>query len=474
MNYEVEGQMTIFDLDSQYGKMCQVPSPQTTERISESSLRNWQESKIAKYQYLDLRQVNGNKPERWLVMDGQLHGEHLMLNFGESPKEERESSLSQILEMNVPERYYLSPIACQGILRRASKRGKALPPILKEALEAQAKYPIPYKSEVDAKGGGKGPLVQVDKSATLTVAQTQTLFQPVVFNGVSVTSPQNIQHQQPGDACYTLTTDSRNYLVQAETEKLYDMSHANDVIRECDVCPTLQHRMGTGGNQIPLHMDAMNWDGSKVCPTLTKSNAGGNQRMPDKDNFNCILEPKIFRPVEYADKCGTLCARDYKGIGNEYVNENICVVETDRIRYIVRRLTPTECGRLQGMPDGWTSLHHIEDMSDEDYEFWLDAHRVYADINGKSYKQKTKKQMIDWYNELETDGAKYKAYGNGMALPCVLVPVSGVSKHGAKTMASLFDGIGGFPLAGLMNGIKTLWTSEIELFPIAVTKERFE
>ena len=81
--------------------------------------------------------------------------------------------------------------------------------------------------------------------------------------------------------------------------------------------------------------------------------------------------------------------------------------------------------------------------------------------------------MISWYNKLQIDGSEYKAYGNGMALPCVRVPINGIAKHGAKTMASLFDGIGGFPLAGLIDGIKTLWTSEIELFPIAVTIERF-
>ncbi len=125
------------------------------------------------------------------------------------------------------------------------------------------------------------------------------------------------------------------------------------------------------------------------------------------------------------------------------------------------------------MPDLWCRLSQIDDISDEDYEFWKQAHKTYAEINGKNYKEKTKQQMIAWYNKLQIDGAEYKAYGNGMALPCVRVPIHGIAQHGAKTMASLFDGIGGFPLAGLIDGIKTLWTSEIELFPIAVTIERF-
>ena len=182
---------------------------------------------------------------------------------------------------------------------------------------------------------------------------------------------------------------------------------------------------------------------------------------------------KMPQAVCYQEKVGSLCARDCKGIGSQYVDENKCIVEKRYWKYIVRRLTPTECARLQSMPDLWCRLSQIDDMSDEDYEFWKLAHKTHAEINGKSYKEKTKKQMIAWYNKLQIDGAEYKAYGNGMALPCVRVPIHGIAKHGAKTMASLFDGIGGFPLAGLIDGIQTLWTSEIELFPIAVTMERF-
>ena len=68
-----------------------------------------------------------------------LHGGPLTVNTGESPREERESTLSQILEENVPRKYYLTPKACLGILRRASIRGKVLPEILKKALERQSK-----------------------------------------------------------------------------------------------------------------------------------------------------------------------------------------------------------------------------------------------------------------------------------------------------------------------------------------------
>jgi site-specific DNA-cytosine methylase len=142
-------------------------------------------------------------------------------------------------------------------------------------------------------------------------------------------------------------------------------------------------------------------------------------------------------------------------------------------RYIVRRLTPTECARLQGFPDWWASLPVIEDMTDEAFDFWQEVRRTYAEINGKQYKPQTKKQMLRWYNKLRTDSAEYKMWGNGVALPVVRIPLHGMAELGAKTMGSLFDGSGGFPLAGLLDGITTLWASEIEPYPIAVTEWNF-
>jgi len=182
-------------------------------------------------------------------------------------------------------------------------------------------------------------------------------------------------------------------------------------------------------------------------------------------------------PVALHDPSCAIDASYYKGPGERNGIERNIVAQPvcfENVKYIVRRLTPTECARLQGMPDLWCRLSQIEDMSDEDYEFWKQAHKTYAEVNGKKYKEKTKEQMVKWYNGLQADSSEYKAYGNGMALPCVRVPIHGIAQKGAKTMASLFDGIGGFPLAGLIDGIQTLWTSEIELFPIAVTMERFK
>ena len=224
------------------------------------------------------------------------------------------------------------------------------------------------------------------------------------------------------------------------------------------------------------------WDGGQVAGTLTANNASGCQRMPDKDNFNCVIQSafdvgdkRTTECVLYQDTVGALCARDYKGVGSQYVDEDKCVVaavdcrnctensdingtlqshmsggsslnlnNVVRVKYIVRRLTPLECERLQGFPDGWTDIGE-----------WTDS-------KGKVHKT--------------SDAARYKALGNSIALPpwkWILKRLCACYERDA-TLASLFDGIGGFPLIWeQLNGKGTcLWASEIEEFPIAVTKKR--
>lgn len=159
-------------------------------------------------------------------------------------------------------------------------------------------------------------------------------------------------------------------------------------------------------------MEWMNWDGAQTAPTLTQRNCGGGQRMPDKDNLNSV---------------------------------------TNRI--VVRRLTVTECERLQGYPDGWTLIGEVGEHGEH----------YYTDTTGKRRKV--------------TDSARYKALGNSICLPFWFWLIKRISAQYARTptMCSLFDGIGGFPLCWeRVNGKGTaLWASEIEEFPIAVTKEHF-
>ena len=114
-----------------------------------------------------------------------------------------------------------------------------------------------------------------------------------------------------------------------------------------------------------------------------------------------------------------------KATGGNYGggSENIVVKN-----YIVRRLTPTECARLQGFPDWWGYLDKKESFTDEEYKFWLEVRNTYARINNKAVKDYTKAQMLSWYNKLHSDSAEYKMWGNGIALPNALYVMQGIAE----------------------------------------------
>ena len=181
---------------------------------------------------------------------------------------------------------------------------------------------------------------------------------------------------------------------------------------------------------------------------LTKSNAGGQQRMPDNNNFNAVI---VLDRASFNQ--GKNAQYDFEvsesGINSSLVARGpsaVCSKEkSERERYIVRRLTPLECERLQGFPDFWTDIGE-----------WTDS-------KGKLHKE-------------SSDSARYAALGNSIALPSWFYVLSKLSEFcEEKTMASLFDGIGAFPLIWeTLNGKGScLWASEIEEFPIAVTKHHF-
>ncbi len=347
---------------------------------------------------------------------------------------------------------------------------------------------VPYTLQIRSgcEGGGKGPLIQTDKSACLTAAQTQTLFQPICIQGSMIGRKDGNGPQGNGinvDKSFTLNTIDRHavaYGICSYASNSMKSDNPHSGIYEATSARTLDLNGGNpacnqGGICIcePIVAEPKGYAMQAIGEYADVDCASSLKQRDYKDATDLIVEKTTYLikdegSMDFAEEVAAMLkARDYK------MPQAVCYEDDFFVKYIVRRLTPTECARLQGMPDLWCRLSQIEEMTDEDYEFWKQAHKTYAEINGKAYKEKSKEQMIAWYNKLQVDSSEYKAYGNGMALPCVRVPIHGIAQHGAKTMASLFDGIGGFPLAGLIDGIKTLWTSEIELFPIAVTMERF-
>lgn len=152
-------------------------------------------------------------------------------------------------------------------------------------------------------------------------------------------------------------------------------------------------------------------------------------------------------------------------------------------KYIVRRLMPVECGRLQGFPDGWGKIEQLApDMPEETAAFWRRVYETDCTIKGKkpqkSILEKPDK-LAAWHNGLHTDSAEYKMWGNGMALPNALFFVqravarvaidTGKGEANVK-LGSMFDGSGTMPLCAAMCGAQPVWASEVEPYPIAVTK----
>lgn len=240
--------------------------------------------------------------------------------------------------------------------------------------EENAAFAVRIRGGCD--GGGKGALVQVERSGALGTSNDQTIFSAVGFKAGQGAKAGGIGYEEEIAPTLSAAPSGTN---QTPAVVVLDMAHANDVIRVGgEVVPSLQARMGTGGNQVPL-----------------------------------CYAPKTARAL--------------------------------RTQMDVRRLTPLECERLQGYPDGWTDIGE-----------WTDE-------NGRRHRP--------------ADAPRYKALGNSIALPFWEWMLWRMAQYLPEraTLGSLFDGIGGFPLCWeRIHGKGTArWASEIEQFPIAVTKMRF-
>lgn len=135
MTEPMEGQVSIFDLGLPFGKTCQAHTAATEDAISKPSSKPCAKSQTQQFLFLSLKKGNGLTQDALWETVSALPGEPMTLNIGPGPHSgENASTLSQILEANAPEKFYLSARACQGILNRAERRGKELPKILKEAL----------------------------------------------------------------------------------------------------------------------------------------------------------------------------------------------------------------------------------------------------------------------------------------------------------------------------------------------------
>lgn len=153
----------------------------------------------------------------------------------------------------------------------------------------------------------------------------------------------------------------------------------------------------------------------EVEPTIVAAGASGVAHpiyCTSKSSFHTIAEENL---------AGTLVATDYKD--PPIVNES---------RYIVRRLTPTECARLQGFPDWWCDGLETENPTNEDISRWREIFETHADAMGKKTKPKSDNQIRKWLQSPHSDSAEYKMWGNGVALPNVVFVLSGIAYYAQK------------------------------------------
>lgn len=290
-------------------------------------------------------------------------------------------------------------------------------------------------------------------------------------------------------------------------------NHPNDSrvnIDESGKCQTLTSRMGTGGGNVPMVMEAFcksgrpqsaehatTWKHGDVANTLNtfdtgearanelvveavpihdqatrhtgkrgaKTDGKGNglgighpgnpmNTLTSGDRHAVAYSMETFHCVSCKEKTTTLKARDYKdpnvvcyGLDRASFNQGanaqfgFSVLPEHQptltakgpgavcSRYIVRRLTPTECARLQGFPDTWGHPPQKDSLTDEEYAFWQKVRNTHATINGRAAKEYTEAQILSWYNKLHTDSSEYKMWGNGIALPNALYVMQGIAEQ---------------------------------------------
>lgn len=265
-------------------------------------------------------------------------------------------------------------------------------PTLRAEAHGNAPYVINKKTLVyDTRGNGAGetvPTITGDHNNRIT-DYTALCCEAVVYDGANITSPLNKTNPQAGDPCHTISTDSRNCIVHC-----------------------LQ------GNGID-RADTAGCNGKGVCEDKCYT-------LNTIDRHAVCFPQQAYNKFIQEDIEATL-----KASGGTYGggSENLVAEQSfSPIRYIVRRLTPTECARLQGFPDWWGEIPKKDNLTDDEYVFWLNARNTYAKINNKTTKEYSKEQMLSWYNKLHSDSSEYKMWGNGIALPNALYVMQGIAE----------------------------------------------
>ena len=353
--------------------------------------------------------------------------------------------------------------------------------------------PLVLKIRSGCEGGGKGPLIQTDKSATLSCNNDQTLFEPCSWDGGQI-SP-TLTKQNAGGGQRMPDKDNFNCILQpfgicSKDSNAMKSSNPHSGIYEADTSRTIDTSGGNPAcNQGGIAVFCVDQGGGKsscnvfngLAPTLACTHGGEpvvafaqNQRDEVRDlgeKSACLSAEPGMKQQTYVLRSNMIGRKDRNGSQGSGVNEDVSftldatdchavaygidratynmgqnaqfgfAVETDvqptivakgpgavaqdEAGYTVRRLTPTECARLQGFPDWWCDDLGIEPTTD-DLRYWCDVFETHRRIVGGSSKPKSLKQITKWLRDPHSDAAEYKMWGNGVALPCVWFVLCGI------------------------------------------------
>ena len=320
--------------------------------------------------------------------------------------------------------------------------------------------PLVMKIRSGCEGGGKGALIQENKSATLSCNNDQTLFEPCGWDGGQVSptlTKQNAGGNQRMPDKDNFTCVLQPFGICSKDSNAMKSDNPHSGIYKAETARTLD---GNGGNP------SCNQGGIAVVESyaiqgsmIGREDKNGPQGDGINEDVSFTLNT-VDRHAVYAMTTGsftqvekgtspTIMARDYKdptavcyGIGRDTFNQGqnakfsptfekelqptLVAKGPGAIQsgYTVRRLTPTECARLQGFPDDWCADLGTEKPSDEEMYFWHKVFKTYSEVTG--CKMKSDKQVAKWLKDPYSDSAEYKMWGNGVALPCVWFVLCGI------------------------------------------------
>ena len=298
---------------------------------------------------------------------------------------------------------------------------------------AEPDTPKTMKVRAGKSGGGKGILVQEDKSATLSCNNDQTVFVPVQAYGICSKDSNAMKSDNPHSGFY-----------EAETSRTLDCNCNNPSSNQGGIAVVaVQGSMigrkdkngpqGSGVNEgVSFTLDAVDRHAVAYPTYCTSKNSHFTRAEEELANTLVATDykdPPVINDVQTAsgkDVFGTISASmgSKQWLGNqEAFSGDYHIMEPD---YIVRRLTPTECARLQGFPDWWCAGLGTENPSDEEMAFWREVFETHRKIMGTSKKPKTDRQIAKWLKNPHSDSAEYKMWGNGIFLGNAYFVLAGI------------------------------------------------